>query len=200
MHSIPDRHWQSVRDEFHVRLADLEALMQEEAYSYVDTLYAAGLTARANNAQGTADKLYAALTELQELANDVQSPQMRTASRCLDMPEVVLFPPGRQSATRAGGFMETGDRGSGRSAEPSYGEHGEPEQQPRAVKANRGHKQGDVGSLVQNNQRKAGLEGRMEHVRAEAVYHPPRVPHGGNNEPQVPVELETPLPPGILID
>ena len=74
MFRVSPSQWTRARNEFHARLAELEARMQEDAFSHVDELISAGYQARAQMTQKSLDKLLDLLTDSQELANRECSP------------------------------------------------------------------------------------------------------------------------------
>ena len=177
MFRVPDQQWQVARDEFHVRLADLEAQMQEGAYSHIDALVAAGLTSRARHAQSTADKLHSALVGLQELANDGLSPRAQAGRGAPVVSEV----PSR-GAVRHGGLESLRDQNVGRPMDAGLRRSGETDRQRGVTTMIRSHRPADSNVSALGNRRKDGLEGRLEQVRTEAVYHPPQPSTGGNDQ------------------
>ena len=55
--------WLNARNEFHVRLADVETLIQEDAFPHIEELIAAGRTVRVDSAKRELEKLQDFLTE-----------------------------------------------------------------------------------------------------------------------------------------
>ena len=72
---VSSREWLSARDEFHVKLADIEAQIQEDTCSYIEDLRSAGQIVRVDSARRELNKLHDFLTDCQDIANGEAPPQ-----------------------------------------------------------------------------------------------------------------------------